>query len=133
MTEVEVEAAAEAAAEAHSPRTERPVTAHADEEEKACPGAGGSTSSTGSSRTGLVYDERFLLHVPDYQHPEAPVRAARIFDKLREYGTVPLRSRYRMADGWWLMCWCAVRCTGGGPWWRLRHVNWSGTGTGTVC
>jgi histone deacetylase 6 len=41
-----------------------------------------------SAATGLVYDERFLLHEAAYHHPEAPSRLRAIWKRLEDRGLV---------------------------------------------
>ena len=51
-----------------------------------------------TARTGLVYDERFLLHRAPYDHPENPGRLSAIWNRLEEDGLVPRCRRIAARD-----------------------------------
>ena len=48
--------------------------------------------------TGLVYDERFLLHRAPYDHPEHPGRLSAIWNRLEDDGLVPRCRRIAARD-----------------------------------
>ncbi len=48
-------------------------------------------------RTGLVYDERYLLHVTGGYHPESPARLEAIYKRLEESGLLAQLTRIEVA------------------------------------